>query len=368
MSPEVATALNPNVSTPDRKVSPIQPEWEFLNPLSDRRWDQLATSHPNCDIFHSSAWARVLCKTYRHRPFYLHLSQGGKTRALVPMMEVASIFTGRRGVGLPFTDFSGLLLFDEFALQLVVSKVSDIARKRKWNYVEFRGGNKPSTAAVPAETFYGHKLDLRRDNDELFAGFASSVRRAVRKAEKSNLTIEVAKTSEALQAFCKLHVKTRKRHGLPPQPVSFFLNIHEEILKQDLGFVVLARRQLVPVAAAVFFHTGATAIYKYGASDDKFQEFRGNDLVMWEAIKFLAKNGSSTLHFGRTSPDADGLRRFKTSWGTVEEAINYFKFDARTNSWLSSGCPSGTLHKKVFGRLPLKLNQLAGSIIYPHLD
>jgi hypothetical protein len=25
-------------------------------------------------------------------------------------------------------------------------------------------------------------------------------------------------------------------------------------------------------------------------------------------------------------------------------------------------------HKKIFGRLPLMFNQLAGSIIYPHLD
>ena len=32
------------------------------------------------------------------------------------------------------------------------------------------------------------------------------------------------------------------------------------------------------------------------------------------------------------------------------------------------GRPSDTSHKKVFGRLPLKLNQLAGSMIYPHLD
>ena len=257
MSPEVAAALNPNVSTPDRKVSPAQQEWGFLDPLSDRRWDQLATSHPDCDIFHSSAWARVLCKTYRHRPFYLHLSQGSETIALVPIMEVASALTGRRGVCLPFTDFSSPLLFDEFALPLVMSKVSDIARKRKWKYFEFRGGNKPSTSAVPAEIFYGHKLDLRHDSDQLFAGFASSVRRAVRKAERSNLTVEVTRTREALNTFYRLHVKTRRRHGLPPQPLSFFLNIHEEILKQNLGFVVLARRESSPCCCCgVFSHWG----------------------------------------------------------------------------------------------------------------
>ena len=283
-------------------------------------------------------------------------------------MEVASALTGRRGVCLPFTDFSTPLLFDESALPLVMSRLSEIAKKRNWKYFEFRGGNKPSPSAVPAEIFYGHRLDLRHDSDQLFAGFASSVRRAVRKAEKSNLTVEIKRTREALNTFYRLHVKTRKRHGLPPQPLSFFHNIYEEILKQNLGFVVLARRESTPVAAAVFFHAGESAIYKYGASDDKFQEFRGNDLVMWEAIKFLVRGGATTLHFGRTLPDAEGLRRFKLSWGTVEETINYFKFDPRANSWLSPTAPPGNLHRKVFGRLPLKLNQLAGSMIYPHLD
>jgi hypothetical protein len=283
-------------------------------------------------------------------------------------MEVASPITGRRGICLPFSDFSSPLLFDGSALSLVVNKLTDIARTQKWNYFELRGGNKPLPAAVPAETFYGHRLALRPDTDQLFAGFASSVRRAVRKAEKSNLTVEVTRTREALNAFYGLHVKTRKRHGLPPQPQSFFLNVYEEILKQNSGFVVLARRESLPVAAAVFFHAGESAIYKYGASDDKFQEFRGNDLVMWEAIKFLTKGGATTLHFGRTSPCGEGLRRFKLAWGTVEEAINYFKFDPRANSWLSGDGLPGTLHRKVFRRLPLKLNQLAGSMIYPHLD
>ena len=366
MTAELA-ALDPNVST-SRREPELSQRWEILDPLSDRRWDQLAALHPDCDIFHSSAWARVLCKTYRHRPFYLHLSQGSGTRALVPIMEVASTLTGRRGVCLPFSDFCGPLLFDELALPLVVRKISEVAEERNWKYFEFRGGNKPSTSAVPAEVFYGHKLDLRRDSSQLFAGFASSVRRAVRKAEKSNLEVEITRSREALSIFHRLHVKTRRRHGLPPQPISFFLNIYEEVLKQDLGFIVVARRNSLPVAASVFFHVGANAIYKYGASDDKFQEFRGNDLVMWEGIQFLIKRGASTLHFGRTSPDGEGLRRFKMAWGTVEETIEYFRFDPRANSWLTEGGLPGTLHKKVFGRLPLKLNQLAGSLIYPHLD
>jgi hypothetical protein len=52
----------------------------------------------------------------------------------------------------------------------------------------------------------------------------------------------------------------------------------------------------------------------------------------------------------------------------TEQMIHYFRFDVAANSWLNITRPPGTLHKKVFGKLPLKLNQLAGTMIYPHLD
>src|SRR5205823_295553 len=117
---------------------------------------------------------------------------------------------------------------------------------------------------------------------------------------------------------------TRKRHGLPPQPVSFFLNIYEEVIKAGLGFLVMAKSGSRPVAAAVFFHHGKSAVYKFGASDESFQELRGNNLVMWEAIQSLARRGFKTLHFGRTSPANAGLRRFKLAWGTTEETISYY--------------------------------------------
>src|SRR4051794_27462492 len=63
---------------------------EILDPRRSREWDEIADSHPQNSVFHSSAWASVLIDTYGHRPFFLHLSEDGRTRALLPVMEVAS--------------------------------------------------------------------------------------------------------------------------------------------------------------------------------------------------------------------------------------------------------------------------------------
>jgi Acetyltransferase (GNAT) domain len=344
-------------------------EVKFLDPLRDSNWDRLVTSHPDFNFFHSTAWAKVLCKTYGHKATYLHFSRRHELVALVPMMEIRSALTGRRGVCLPFSDFCGPLMFDKSESGAVLDKLVQLARERSWRYFEVRGGRGMLPAiATSASQFYGHKLLLPERSEELLARFTSPARRAIRKAEKSEAEVRVVTTREAILEFYSLHVKTRRRHGLPPQPLSFFINIYEEIIKAGHGFVVVARSGSRSFAAAVFFQFGKNAIYKFGASDEAFQELRGNNLVMWEAIKFLIRHGFKSLHFGRTDLDNEGLRHFKSGWGTEEELIEYFRFDIEAESWKTTGRNGSGFHNRIFRRMPLLLNRLAGSVIYPHLD
>lgn len=341
---------------------------KFVNPLCDPDWDRLVVSHPDFGFFHSAAWAKVLSKTYGHEPFYLRCSQRGELVALVPMMEVRSVLTGHRGVCLPFADFCAPLMFGEGDSASAIDTLCEVASKRKWKYFEFRGGKTFDTSATPSLTFYGHTLDLRRGPEDLITRLKSSARCALGKAKRSGLSVQVVRTREAIVEFYRLHVRTRRRHGLPPQPLSFFLNIHDNVIKPGLGFVAMANSGSRPVAAAVFFHFGKKAVYKFGASDDRHQILRGNNLVIWEGIRFLAQNGAETLHLGRTSLENTGLRRFKLAWGTEEKMIEYFKFDPLAGTWLTGPDAASRFHEAIFGRLPLALNRLAGAIIYPHLD
>src|SRR2546430_444474 len=247
-------------------------QMQICDPVRNPGWDHLIALHRDAGSFHTSAWAKVLHKTYNHHPFYLRFSRGHRLAALVPIMEV---------------------------------------------------------------------------------------RRAIRKAERSNISALVVRNRQGMDDFYRLHVQTRRRHGLPPQPASFFLNIYEHIIKPGLGFIVLAQRGSRPIAAAVFFRFGKNAIYKYGASDKRFQEFRANNLVMWQGIQLLARTGIEKLHFGRTDCENDGLRRFKLSWDTQEETIDYFRVDPSGRQCSPPIRRKGGLHKRIFGRLPLVFNRLA---------
>lgn len=362
--------LMPGIRTnrPQEPAPKADVEVRFLDPSVDSAWDQLVLSHPEATFFHSSAWARTLANTYGHKPFYLSFSSCRAPLALVPMMEVSSAFTGRRGVGLPFSDFCSPLLFQKGDNSFVLSKLSALASEHAWKHFELRDPRSLELAIDPAIQYFGHSLDLRQGPDALFAGCASPVRRAIRKAEKSKLSVQVSQGLQSVRDFYDLHVQTRRRHGLPPQPLSFFRNLFEEAIRTGLGFVVQATLEKRCVAAAIFFRFGRTALYKYGASDPAAHDLRANNLVMWEAIRFLARSACDSLHFGRTSLTDPGLRRFKLGWGAAEEVISYARWNTVSGQWAAGTDRLKGAHNMLFANMHPAFNRLAGALLYPHLD
>src|SRR6266566_9725631 len=85
------------------KTSGESLEMRILDPVRDPGWDHVVALHRDAGCFHTSAWAKVLHQTYNHQSFYLQFSRGHRLAALIPLMEVRSLFTGRRGVCLPFS-------------------------------------------------------------------------------------------------------------------------------------------------------------------------------------------------------------------------------------------------------------------------
>ena len=130
---------------------------------------------------------------------------------------------------------------------------------------------------------------LNGDGAEVDKAFRESTRRNINKAEREGVDIRFGHTREYLKIFYGLHCQTRKHHGLPPQPWSFFEKIHEHILAPEKGHVILAVYQGRPVAGAVFFHFRSGSVFKYGASDRTFQHLRPNNLIMWREIEFMLR-------------------------------------------------------------------------------
>ena len=338
-----------------------------VDPLDDPQWDATVARFPSAGFFHTRAWLQVLRETYPLRPTYFRVAHDdGSTAAIVPFVEVNSWLTGRRGVSLPFTDECQPLAHDSATLRAAVDAIDAHATARGWKYWELRGGA-AELAAPSATSFYAHQLPLISDSARLFVRCDSAVRRAVRKAEQSGLTVTFAHDLESTREFHALLCQTRKRHGVPPQPFRFFAHLQRYILAPRRGCMVFARLDGAPVAAAMFFHFGRSALYKFGASDDAFQHLRPNNLVMWRAIEWHARAGFDSLDFGRTSLGNEGLRRFKLGWGATERRLDYVRFNCRTATFVQAHDRSSGWHSGLFKILPVAFARLLGAAAYKHV-
>jgi len=334
---------------------------ERQNPLKHRNWDSQFAAHENFSFFHGAAWAKVLNQTYGHEPIYFTHND-----EMLPVVEIDSWLTGKRGVALPFTDDCEPLCENAESFKKIFGAAVEFGKSRGWKTLEIRGGRKFLADASPSLSFYGHSLDLSIGEKELFEQLESSTRRAIRKAEKEDVTVEITHRLDSLLKFYKLQCLTRKRHGLPPQPFAFFENIHKHVLSRNGGFIALAHFKKTPIAGAIFFYSGERAIFKYGASDEAFQHLRGSNLAMWEAIKSLAHHGVKKLSFGKTSETNDGLRKFKLGWGASEHRIEYFKFDLRRRSFVTDSDKCFGWHNRIFQSLPIPASRLIGNLLYRH--
>ncbi|HEY0455769.1 MAG TPA: GNAT family N-acetyltransferase [Verrucomicrobiae bacterium] len=282
-------------------------------------------------------------------------------------MEVHSTLTGKRGVSLPFTDACEPIGFTRDNFSAALQHLNAYGRTNQWKYWEIRGGSDLLGNHPPSLTFYTHKLDLTPGEGNVFANFESSVRRAIRKAEKCDVQVEISQSEEAMRHFYSLQCKTRKKHGLPPQPFSFFLNICRHLLAKNLGFVAVAKFKDKPVSASVFLQMNGHAVYKFGASDERFQDLRGANLVMWRGIQHCIRSSARDLDFGRTSLGNEGLRRFKLGWGATEQQKSYFKYDLRRNQFVKDSDRASGWHNLVFSQMPIGLLRIVGSLLYRHL-
>jgi hypothetical protein len=75
----------------------------ITNPIEHEKWDSLLLSFHDSSFFHTSTWAEILHKSYGYKPLYLMENKQKNLSAVMPVMEISSLLTGKRGVSLPFT-------------------------------------------------------------------------------------------------------------------------------------------------------------------------------------------------------------------------------------------------------------------------
>ena len=348
---------------------------QVVNPLVESTWNRWIEKYEDASFFHTSEWASVLSESYGFSPKYFVFHKSGDAKAFIPIMEVRSLLTGKRGVSLPFTDYCPPLLEDSIEWNNIWEILLNYGTKSGWKYLELRGGNLKWFQPEDRTIYFEHKLALDADISKMKASIRESTRRNIKKAENSGIQINRDDSVEGLGVFQQMNCITRQEHGLPPQPLRFFRSLYRNVISKGNGSIFIAKapvgnsksRIQQGIAAMVFVRFGRKVIYKYGASVKEGKYTNASNLLMWKAIEYFASEGCVELNLGRTDMENSGLRQFKRSWGTSENELYYWKYNFQKGEMVKDPPKVYGIHNVLFSNMPRPFLKLAGTIFYRHM-
>jgi lipid II:glycine glycyltransferase (peptidoglycan interpeptide bridge formation enzyme) len=190
------------------------------------------------------------------------------------------------------------------------------------------------------------------------------VQRKIRRADREGVVVEVGRSEELVNQFYELLLKTRRRHGLPPQPIAWFRNL-VECLGPRLAIYV-ARVDKRPIASILTLRDKRSFVYKYGCSDERFHNLGGMPALFWRAIQDAKAGGFEELDLGRSDETNPGLVRFKDHLGAARGTIRYWQFPKTSAGGGFGRVLNSPVARKVILKLPDGLFRLAGEIFYRH--
>jgi lipid II:glycine glycyltransferase (peptidoglycan interpeptide bridge formation enzyme) len=169
-------------------------------------------------------------------------------------------------------------------------------------------------------------LDLSASLQSIHSGFASALRRNLKRAERASLSVEQVVQGEDIDQFANLLLQSAQIGGYSVPKAQAVAQYLRATLSRDQSRAALfvsksgARVQ----AGIVVLPAGRAAVYHWGARD------RASDstlplthLLHWAGIRWAQQCGFAFYDFGGLNGAAawNGIDRFKLSFGCVERAL-----------------------------------------------
>ena len=168
-----------------RAVSRANPEWrhEFEETLPDLREEETIVG-----INGSMVNGTPLIRPSRGEA---PASRNGSIEGVLPLVLFRSALFGRFAVSLPFVNYGGVLAADEQVSRALLERAATLAAERGLAHVELRHQDARFPDLPSKRHKVAMKLALEADAARAWDALDRKVRNQVRKAEKSDMTVEI---------------------------------------------------------------------------------------------------------------------------------------------------------------------------------
>jgi hypothetical protein len=308
-------------------------EWDDVN------WAEL-DSFADRHLFQSRAWLTFLAAFQHARPVIARLVDGQQTLGYATGLVAKK--AGMRFLGSPLpgwtTPYMGFNLHPDIPRRLAASALIDFAyRDLGALHVELRdrwmsaadgeslGLGRRQDVGYDDRTF---EIDLSPSLDAVFGGMESSCRRAIRKAEKSGVTIEQVSDLSFAGEFHDQLREVFLRQGLVP---TYGVDRVEALIRHLLpsGSLLLLRARDADgtsIATGIYPAFNDMMFFWGGASRREHQQLRPNEALHWHAIQYWKARGITRYDLG-------GYMDYKKKYGGAEISIPGFR--GSKHGWVS---------------------------------
>jgi FemAB-related protein (PEP-CTERM system-associated) len=277
-------------------------------------WNSYVCSHPLGTVDHRWEWREIFQRVFGHDSEYLVARRGDRIVGVLPLVLFRSLIFGRLIVSLPMLNYGGLLTDDSGARQPLLAEAERIGRKFRAKYIELRHREK-LTELPSREHKVSVLLDLPASEDALWQQLDRKVRNQVRKAQKSDLTVQHG-GRELVGDFYRVFAENMRDLGTPVYSRRLFERVAELFPTESRVHVIRHAGQ--PVAGSVTLaHTG-TVLVPWASSLRHYRQLCPNMLLYWSMLEHAVSSGARVFDFGRSSVDASTLA-FKLQWGAESE-------------------------------------------------
>ena len=250
---------------------------------------------------------------------------------------------------------------------LIFSDMRQQAKKLKCTFVRVRPQlqNTPENAKIFQQlgfrkapmylsVEFAGVLNLENSEEEILKNMRQRLRRALRKAEKNQITIEKTSDPKAIHDFYQIELQTAKRHDFYAFSEDFLTKQFAAFAKNDEAVLYIAKLNGEILAENFMIFYGNEASYHYGVSSELGTKYSGAPLLHMEAMRDARKRGIKRYNFWGIVDENDtnhrfyGVSVFKRGFG-VEELKYLEARDLVLDkiSYYTKTLPIETLRRKV---------------------
>ena len=339
--------------TGPNRIAPLTPEREA-------EWERFVATSPHAGVGHLLGWRDAVARTYRHTPHYLLAEAGGRMVGALPLFLIRHAILGRTLVTAPFLSHGGLCADADDAAALLVDAARALRARCRAQYLEIKGTGRAGYGLVLKDKYCTYTLALDPDPAVVARACERQARWAVRKAERSGLTVE--RGNHLVGEVAAILTQHMRDLGTPFHGETFYRNILGRFGHQAQVFAVQFRDQVIGGGLTVSFNRILSWVY--GGCLTAHRDRATMSLLAWEIIRYGCAEGMSHLDFGRSRWDS-GTALFKQQWRARATPL-YYEYDLAHGTSVPDMDPTNARFRlpiAAWKHLPVAVAKVVG----PHL-